>query len=156
MLFRSHLETDCLVTFSCSASSSWDQPAFFLRFIILSARIIFFLLPAFHYGKAFLFLTFSAYNIHRLHTRYLALRFVNTENVKRVEHVRLEWVDENFQPHVQEFSGFLSRIIQHEYDHLLGEVFTDHIAPIRKQMIRNKLHNMERGKAKCAYRTVSK
>ena len=79
-----------------------------------------------------------------------------SENVKRVEHVRLEWVDENFQPHVQEFSGFLSRIIQHEYDHLLGEVFTDHIAPIRKQMIRNKLHNMERDKAKCAYRTVSK
>ena len=79
-----------------------------------------------------------------------------SENVKRVEHVRLEWVDENFQPHVQEFSGFLSRIIQHEYDHLLGEVFTDHIAPIRMQMIRNKLHNMERGKAKCAYRTVSK
>ena len=79
-----------------------------------------------------------------------------SENVKRVEHVRLEWVDENFQPHVQEFSGFLSRIIQHEYDHLLGEVFTDHIAPIRKQMIRNKLHNLERGKAKCADRTVSK
>ena len=79
-----------------------------------------------------------------------------SENVKRTEHVRMEWVDENFQPHVQEFSGFLSRIIQHEYDHLLGEIFTDHISPIRKQMIRNKLHNMERGKAKCSYRTVSK
>lgn len=79
-----------------------------------------------------------------------------SENVKRYEHVRLEWLDENFQPHTKEFKGFLSRIIQHEYDHLLGEVYTDHISPIRKQMIRNKLHNLERGKVKCDYRTVAK
>ena len=79
-----------------------------------------------------------------------------SENVKRVEHVSLEWVDENFKPHKQEFSGFLARIIQHEYDHLLGEVFTDHIAPIRKQMIRSKLNAFERGKVKCDYRTVTK
>lgn len=79
-----------------------------------------------------------------------------SENVRRTEHIRLEWVDENFQPHTREFKGFLSRIIQHEYDHLLGEVFTDHISPIRKQMIRNKLHNMERGKVSAAYRTVTK
>ena len=79
-----------------------------------------------------------------------------SENVKRVEHVSLEWVDENFKPHKQEFSGFLARIIQHEYDHLLGEVFTDHIAPIRKQMIRSKLNAFERGKVKCEYRTVTK
>lgn len=79
-----------------------------------------------------------------------------SENVKRVEHVSLEWVDENFKPHKQEFSGFLARIIQHEYDHLLGEVFTDHIAPIRKQMIRSKLNAFERGKVKCDYRTVTR
>ena len=79
-----------------------------------------------------------------------------SENVKRVEHVSLEWVDENFKLHKQEFSGFLARIIQHEYDHLLGEVFTDHIAPIRKQMIRSRLNALERGKVKCKYRTVTK
>lgn len=79
-----------------------------------------------------------------------------SENVKRVEHVRLQWLDENFQPHEKEFTGFLSRIIQHEYDHLLGEVYTDHISPIRKQMILNKLHNLERGKVKCAYNVVAK
>lgn len=79
-----------------------------------------------------------------------------SENVKRVEHVRLNWLDENFEEHEQEFRGFIARIIQHEYDHLLGMVYTDHISPVRKQMIRNKLHAMERGKAKCAYRTVSK
>lgn len=79
-----------------------------------------------------------------------------SENVKRYEHIRLNWLDENFEEHEQEFTGFLARCIQHEYDHLLGTVYTDHISPIRKQMIRNKLHNMERGRVKCSYRIVSK
>lgn len=78
-----------------------------------------------------------------------------SENVKRYEHIRLNWLDENFEEHEQEFSGFMARMIQHEYDHLLGVVYTDHIAPIRKQLIRNKLANMQRGKVKCGYRTVS-
>lgn len=78
-----------------------------------------------------------------------------SENVKRYEHIRLNWLDENFEEHEQEFSGFMARMIQHEYDHLLGVIYTDHIAPIRKQLIRNKLANMQRGKVKCGYRTVS-
>lgn len=78
-----------------------------------------------------------------------------SETVKRHEHVVLNWLDENFEEHEQEFTGFMARVIQHEFDHLLGTVYTDHIAPIRKQMIRNKLHNMERGKVKCGYRVVS-
>lgn len=78
-----------------------------------------------------------------------------SENVKRYEHVRLKWLDENFQEHEEEFTGFLSRIMQHEYDHLLGEVYIDHIAPIRKQLIRTKLNNIAKGKVKCAYRTKS-
>lgn len=75
------------------------------------------------------------------------------ENVKRHEHVVLKWYDEDFNPHEQEFRGFASRIIQHEFDHLLGEVFTDHISPIRKQMIRTKLNNIAKGKVKASYRT---
>lgn len=78
-----------------------------------------------------------------------------SENVRRYEHVVLNWLDENFEEHEQEFHGFMARVIQHEFDHLIGTVYTDRIAPIRKQMIRNKLHNMERGKVKCAYRVVS-
>ncbi len=69
-----------------------------------------------------------------------------SENVKRVEHVRLNWLDENFVEHEKEFTGFLSRIMQHEYDHLEGEVYTDHITPIRKQLIKSKLNNMAKGK----------
>ena len=78
-----------------------------------------------------------------------------SEDVKRVEHVRLNWLDENFQEHEKEFTGFLSRIIQHEYDHLLGTVYTDHVSPIRKQLIRNKLNNLAKGKVKCDYRTAT-
>lgn len=78
-----------------------------------------------------------------------------SENVKRVEHIRLNWLDENFEEHEEEFTGFLSRIIQHEYDHLEQMVYTDHIAPIRKQLIRNKLNNIAKGKVKCDYRTKS-
>lgn len=76
-----------------------------------------------------------------------------SENVKRVEHVRLNWLDEDFVEHEKEFTGFLSRIIQHEYDHLEGEVYTDHISPIRKQLVRSKLNNIAKGKVRCDYRT---
>lgn len=75
-----------------------------------------------------------------------------SENVSRVEHVRLNWLDEDFQEHEKEFTGFLSRIMQHEYDHLLGTVYTDRVAPIRKALIRSKLHNISKGKVKCDYR----
>ena len=78
----------------------------------------------------------------------LSLPGIN-ENVRRHEHIRLKWLDENFEPHEQEFSGFASRIIQHEYDHLLGEVFTEHISPIRKQMIRAKLNSISQGRVNC-------
>lgn len=76
-----------------------------------------------------------------------------SENVKRVEHVRLNWLDEDFVEHEKEFTGFLSRIIQHEFDHLEGEVYTDHIAPIRKQLVKSKLNNIAKGKVRCDYRT---
>lgn len=75
-----------------------------------------------------------------------------SEPVKRHEHVRLNWLDENFEEHEKEFTGFAARIIQHEYDHLLGTVYTDRINPIRKQMIKSKLGNIAKGKVSCDYR----
>lgn len=74
-----------------------------------------------------------------------------SENVKRVENIRMKWLDENFKEHDEEFSGFLARIIQHEYDHLEGKVYIDHISPIRKQLIRGKLNNIIQGKTRCDY-----
>lgn len=74
-----------------------------------------------------------------------------SENVPRVEHIRMKWLDENLQPHEQEFEGFLSRIIQHECDHLEGKLYIDHISMIRKQLIKGKLNNMITGKTRCDY-----
>lgn len=74
-----------------------------------------------------------------------------SENVKRTENIRLRWVDEKFQPHHEVFTGFLARIIQHEYDHLEGKVYIDHISPIRKQLIKAKLNNIVTGKVRCDY-----
>jgi len=76
-----------------------------------------------------------------------------SENVKRVEHIRLTWCDEDFNTHSEEMTGFLARVVQHECDHLEGKVYIDHIAPIRKQLIRTKLHNIQTGKIRCDYAT---
>ncbi|MCM1519307.1 MAG: peptide deformylase [Lachnoclostridium sp.] len=74
-----------------------------------------------------------------------------SENVPRVEHIRLRWLDENLQPHEEEISGFLARIVQHECDHLEGKLYIDHISLIRKQLIKNKLNNIIRGRISVDY-----
>lgn len=74
-----------------------------------------------------------------------------SEEVKRVEHIRLRWLDEDFNEHEEEMSGFLSRIVQHEVDHLYGKLYIDHISPLRKQFIRGKLHSIISGKTRCDY-----
>lgn len=76
-----------------------------------------------------------------------------SENVKRIEHINLKWLDENLKPQERELTGFLARIVQHELDHLDGKVYIDHISPIRKQLIRSKLHNIVEGKMRCDYPT---
>ena len=74
-----------------------------------------------------------------------------SENVNRVEHIRLRWVDENFTPHEEVMSGFLARIVQHECDHLEGKLYIDHVSLIRKQLIKSKLNNIIEGKVRCDY-----
>lgn len=74
-----------------------------------------------------------------------------SENVKRVEHIRLKWLDENLEPREREISGFLARIVQHECDHLEGKLYIDHISPIRKQLIKAKLNNIVTGRTRCDY-----
>lgn len=74
-----------------------------------------------------------------------------SENVSRVEHIRLRWVDEDFNQHEEEMSGFLARIVQHECDHLEGKLYIDHVSLIRKQLIRGKLNNIIEGKVRCDY-----
>lgn len=74
------------------------------------------------------------------------------EPVTRYEKVRVNWLDENFGEHEEVFEGYIARIIQHECDHLDGILYVDRLSPIRKQLIRNKLNNIARGKVVCDYK----
>ena len=75
------------------------------------------------------------------------------ENVRRPVRVKMRYLDENFEPHDEEFDGLPARVIQHEYDHLEGTVFTDRVNPLRKTLIRGKLTSMGKGKYTAAYKT---
>ena len=74
------------------------------------------------------------------------------EPVKRPTRIHVQYRDENFEPHDEWVEGYLARVMQHEIDHLEGHVFTDRISPLRKQMVKNKLNAMRKGKVSCHYR----
>ena len=74
------------------------------------------------------------------------------ENVKRAGKIHVTYLDEDLQPHDEMVEGYLARVMQHEFDHLDGKMFIDHISTLRKQMIRGKLSAMLKGKVRCAYR----
>ncbi len=74
------------------------------------------------------------------------------EDVYRHESIRVTWCDEHFNEHTAEFSGIRARIIQHEYDHTEGILFTDRLSPLRKRLIRGKLDNILKGKVTCNYK----
>jgi peptide deformylase len=75
------------------------------------------------------------------------------ENVRRPVTIRMRYLDEDFVEHDEEFTGKPARVIQHEYDHIEGRVFTDHLAPLRRNLIKNKLQKMARGSYRAAYKT---
>lgn len=75
------------------------------------------------------------------------------EAVEREETIRIQYLDENFVAHDEVYSDFFARCIQHEYDHIEGKLFIDKISAIRKQLIKNKLNNMIKGKVNCHYKT---
>ncbi len=75
------------------------------------------------------------------------------EDVMRKSNVILNYLNEDFEEIEEEFSGILARIIQHEYDHLEGILFIDRLNPLKKQLIKGKLTNIEKGKVPTDYRT---
>lgn len=80
------------------------------------------------------------------------------EEVKRINKIRLEYYDENFEFHDEYYEGFAARVLQHEYDHLDGILFVDRISAFRKQIIKSKLKDISKGKfeAKYTYRLGDK
>ena len=75
-----------------------------------------------------------------------------SENVVRPKTIVLRYLDEDFKVHEETFTDFCARIVQHEYDHLEGHVFTDRISPIRKTFVRNKLLSIAKGKTGARYK----
>lgn len=80
------------------------------------------------------------------------------ETVKRGNKIHVQYLDENLEAHDEVVEGYLARVMQHEFDHLEGKMFIDHVSPLRKQMIKGKLNALLKGKAHCTYRvkTVKK
>lgn len=74
------------------------------------------------------------------------------EDVKRHPIVKMKYLDENFNEHVEVFTGIPARIIQHEYDHIDGVLFVDHISALRKRMIKAKLTNIAKGNVSVDYK----
>lgn len=74
------------------------------------------------------------------------------EDVYRQEKITLEYYDENFNKKTEVFDGLIARVIQHEYDHIEGILFTDLISTLKKKLIKNKLQNIMDGKARPDYR----
>ncbi|WP_121966532.1 peptide deformylase [Myroides sp. N17-2] len=68
------------------------------------------------------------------------------EPVKRKPKIQIEYFDENFVKHIEEFDGLAARVIQHEYDHIEGILFTDKISVLKKKLISKKLNNILEGK----------
>lgn len=67
------------------------------------------------------------------------------EDVARKPELILEYEDENFELHEEKFDGVVARVIQHEYDHLEGILFTDHLSPLKKRLLKGKLTDISKG-----------
>ncbi len=74
------------------------------------------------------------------------------EDVMRKHELKIKYVDENFKAQTESFKGLAARIIQHEYDHIEGKLFTDRINPIRKRLLQRKLNDISRGNIEVDYK----
>lgn len=74
------------------------------------------------------------------------------EDVFRKPEISMEYYDENFQKHQAQFSGLAARVIQHEYDHIEGILFTDKLSGLKKRLIKRKLENISKGNVSIDYR----
>ena len=74
------------------------------------------------------------------------------EDVFRNEKIKIKYFDESFNEHLEEYDGLAARVIQHEYDHIEGILFTDKLSSLKKRLIKGKLNNISKGKVNADYR----
>ncbi len=74
------------------------------------------------------------------------------EDVKRKPEITISYVDENFEPHTETYDGLLARVIQHEYDHIQGILFTDKLSSLKKRLLKSRLEKISKGKITVDYK----
>ncbi len=74
------------------------------------------------------------------------------EDIKRKDTLTITFVDADFKEHSETYDGLLARVIQHEYDHIEGILFTDKLSPLKKRMLKGKLNSISKGKIEVDYR----
>lgn len=76
------------------------------------------------------------------------------EDVYRNETVTLQFRDQNFESHMITFSGLSARVILHEYDHIEGKLFIDHLSPLKRKLMKGKLNDITKGKISVDYKMM--
>jgi peptide deformylase len=74
------------------------------------------------------------------------------EDVTRKDTIKITYWDEDFKEHTKIFDGLLARVIQHEYDHIEGILFTDKLSALKRRMLKGRLTNISKGKINVDYR----
>lgn len=74
------------------------------------------------------------------------------EDVKRKPTISITYQDENFNTYTEKYTGLAARVIQHEYDHIEGILFTDKLSPFKRRLVKRKLENISKGKVRTEYR----
>lgn len=74
------------------------------------------------------------------------------EDIYRMETVTLEYVNEQFEPQSKTFTGLSARVILHEYDHIEGKLFIDHLPPLKRKLMKGKLNDISKGKVNVDYK----
>jgi len=74
------------------------------------------------------------------------------EDVSRKEQITLQYQDENFETHRITLEGLAARVVQHEYDHIEGVLFTDRISPLKRRLIKNRLASISKGAISVEYK----
>lgn len=74
------------------------------------------------------------------------------EDIKRKDTITITYVDADFKEYTETYDGLLARVIQHEYDHIEGILFTDKLSPLKKRMLKGKLNGISKGKIDVEYR----
>lgn len=74
------------------------------------------------------------------------------EDISRKECITISYLDEHFNPRKETYDGILARVIQHEYDHIEGILFTDKLSSLKKRLLKGRLANIAKGKIEVDYR----